>query len=200
MSDPSLAFIPLDRGRSFRIGDGMILVATAAICCAFGRMAWEFFAIRFDKRIQLTNELIQFGEPPGPDARYAGSLALHVILVLIVSSLIWMVAFLVLRLIRPRPPMRPIAQQPGSVAVAAMLAGSIVAIVPPWHLFTSKVVDTMTLRLGILAASVPLAWLALAIAGRWRPERSWIDRLGGAIGLCWSLLIAAYIAISRALL
>jgi hypothetical protein len=29
------------------------------------------------------------------------------------------------------------------------------------------------------------AWIALALAGRWRPERSWIDRLGRAIGVFW---------------
>jgi magnesium-transporting ATPase (P-type) len=29
------------------------------------------------------------------------------------------------------------------------------------------------------------AWLALAVMGRWRPERSWIDRFGRAIGIFW---------------
>jgi hypothetical protein len=29
------------------------------------------------------------------------------------------------------------------------------------------------------------AWLALALGGRWRPEPSWIDRLGRAVGWLW---------------
>jgi hypothetical protein len=33
------------------------------------------------------------------------------------------------------------------------------------------------------------AWLALMLAGAWRPERSWIDRLGRVIGVFW--IIAA---------
>jgi hypothetical protein len=33
------------------------------------------------------------------------------------------------------------------------------------------------------------AWTVLLLGGRWRTERSWIDRSGRALGLCW---IAAY--------
>jgi hypothetical protein len=29
------------------------------------------------------------------------------------------------------------------------------------------------------------SWIALFLAGRWRPERSWIDRLGRLIGWFW---------------
>jgi hypothetical protein len=29
------------------------------------------------------------------------------------------------------------------------------------------------------------AWLALIVTGRWRAERSGIDRLGRFIGVCW---------------
>ena len=30
---------------------------------------------------------------------------------------------------------------------------------------------------------------ALAVAGRWRAEPSWVDRLGRALGVFWVLLI-----------
>jgi hypothetical protein len=35
------------------------------------------------------------------------------------------------------------------------------------------------------AYGVAGAWLALALAGWWRPEPSWVDRLGRALGLGW---------------
>jgi hypothetical protein len=41
--------------------------------------------------------------------------------------------------------------------------------------------------------TVAVIWLLLALTGRWRPERSWIDRLGRLLGVVW---IACAIAIS----
>ncbi len=32
---------------------------------------------------------------------------------------------------------------------------------------------------------VAAVWLLLALSGRWRPERSWIDRLGRVVGATW---------------
>ncbi len=41
--------------------------------------------------------------------------------------------------------------------------------------------------------SVAAIWVLLALSGRWRPERSWIDRLGRLLGVAW---IACAIAVS----
>jgi hypothetical protein len=41
--------------------------------------------------------------------------------------------------------------------------------------------------------TVAAIWLLLALSGRWRPERSWIDRLGRLLGLVW---MACAIAVS----
>ena len=41
--------------------------------------------------------------------------------------------------------------------------------------------------------TVAAIWLVLVLSGRWRTERSWIDRLGRLLGVVW---IAAAIAIS----
>jgi hypothetical protein len=40
----------------------------------------------------------------------------------------------------------------------------------------------------LLSGAVAVAWLALAVTGRWHPERSWIDRLGRALGLGWLVI------------
>jgi hypothetical protein len=41
--------------------------------------------------------------------------------------------------------------------------------------------------------TVAAIWLLLVLSGRWRPERSWIDRLGRLLGLVW---MACAIAVS----
>jgi hypothetical protein len=35
--------------------------------------------------------------------------------------------------------------------------------------------------------AVAAGWAILALGRRWRPERSWIDRLGAALGAYWIL-------------
>ena len=36
--------------------------------------------------------------------------------------------------------------------------------------------------------AVGAVWLVLAVSGRWRPEKSWIDRLGRGLGVVWIAL------------
>ena len=36
--------------------------------------------------------------------------------------------------------------------------------------------------------AVAAVWFLLAISGRWRPERSWIDRFGRGLGLLWIVI------------
>ena len=38
-----------------------------------------------------------------------------------------------------------------------------------------------------LAASVAAAWSIMALDGRWRPEPTWLDRSGRAVGIYWIL-------------
>ena len=33
--------------------------------------------------------------------------------------------------------------------------------------------------------TVAAIWLLLGLSGRWRPEKSWIDRLGRLLGVVW---------------
>jgi hypothetical protein len=42
--------------------------------------------------------------------------------------------------------------------------------------------------------AVAAVWLVLALSGRWRPEKSWIDRLGRLLGAMW-IMISALAAI-----
>jgi hypothetical protein len=113
-----------------------------------------------------------------------------------------------LRLRHPRPALRRLACQPGFLAVCAaalviVLRGLILAAgarfdpatgPPPTDLYLHELLDSHEADLGY---GVAAAWLALALGRRWRPERSWIDRLGFAIGLFWigRILIVFLIAL-----
>lgn len=48
--------------------------------------------------------------------------------------------------------------------------------------YTSVVVASFGTPAGFAVAAT---WAVLAASGRWRPEKSWIDRLGRALGLTW---------------
>lgn len=102
---------------------------------------------------------------------------------LIVLNLVGSLAFVLIRIRKPRPPLGHVLLQPGMVAVGAMLAGLVIAF--------GLLVLGVAAVFGMLALSstVLVAWTALALTGRWRPEPGWIDRFGRALGVCWCLLI-----------
>jgi hypothetical protein len=84
---------------------------------------------------------------------------------------------LALRLVSPRPPAAELLRQPGLWASAGLVLG--VALMLTLRLFQPA----------IFPSSVALAWLGLALSGRWRAERSWIDRSGRIVGACWLALL-----------
>ena len=45
--------------------------------------------------------------------------------------------------------------------------------------------DEWLVNLGNPAAAVIGGWLGLRLAGRWRPDPGWIDRLGRILGWTW---------------
>lgn len=121
-----------------------------------------------------------------------------------------------LRWMRPRPSSARVLRQPGAVACLAIvgmiaanlsllaLSGAIVVAVQPsdappriysnWYYWEWCV---RRIPMGVIGA-----WTALALGGRWSPERSWIDRAGIALGLYWValyLLGVFWVAIDRLL-
>ncbi len=51
-----------------------------------------------------------------------------------------------------------------------------------------NMLDGMPRHAGLVVAG---SWLALILAGRWRPERNWLDRAGRTLGWFW-ILAAVY--------
>jgi hypothetical protein len=127
----------------------------------------------------------------------------------------WTLAILVLRFRRPLPRSARIVRQPGFVAaLVALLAlvwrsigfatlywrvgrdpglgawqprhfqglGCFVGGNPGWMLLD---MDHFLNTMAMIGAAVAASWLLLFVSGQWRPERSWIDRLGRVIGWYW---------------
>ena len=102
-------------------------------------------------------------------------------------------AYLILRLKRPRAPLRSLIRQPGLAACAALCAVLLVVLllrvlVPPRGL-TGEVFSVGSLALIVVAA--PLAWVGLMMTHQWHPEPHWIDRLGRVLGGLWTVAALA---------
>lgn len=112
-------------------------------------------------------------------------------------------AVLVARLRKPRPQLQRLTRQPGTVGCAAAVLAAVVHHLLKifdavlnwfggdfWHDF-----GTLAYSQGDAAypgLAIAAVWLLLAISGRWRRERDWIDRTGIALSLFW---LAAPIAV-----
>jgi hypothetical protein len=136
-------------------------------------------------------------------------------LAVIISGLVvWTPTLLFLRLRSPRPPLRRLARQPGfaaslagtSIIVLGALAVGLLALVRVSRRgavgiralldtdFPIPVTDalwwvTVVLHFGaVVGPAIIGAWLLLAISGRRRPARGWIDPLGRVLGILWIVL------------
>jgi hypothetical protein len=102
-----------------------------------------------------------------------------------------MLGLLVIRLRRPRPDLRRLSRQPGAVACAAAVTAMAAdgAVVLAWAIFRTVpipvAVDFWRMFAWRIGPAVVGAWTALALGGRWRAEKSWIDRAGRFLGAFW---------------
>jgi len=115
----------------------------------------------------------------------------------------WTLAYLFLRLRRPRPTVRLLTRQPGMVAcsTAAIILSlrlvnlAIIFIVyvvwvraePAlgWLSWWFQDAGELPLIPSEMGCGVAAAWIIQAVGGRWRPEPSWIDRMGRVLGMFW---------------
>ncbi len=107
----------------------------------------------------------------------------------------WTLAALALRLRSPRPSLRRLTRQPGFAANAAVILCLLTELVlvvvsmlahPAQRLpFVTTMARTLGVSSHMAASGVAGAWLVLALGGLWRPEPSWIDRLGRFLGGSW---------------
>lgn len=167
--------------RRFRIVDGMILVAASAASAAIARpymteFLWEWAMPSINRTLVTTDRPVMV----------AVSMA--------------MITLLVLRLSRPRPPIRELARQPGFASCAAATFGFATGLVRlgcnfafDWDSFENRSYQLVAMTITHPAlGTVPGAWLALLISGRWKAEASWADRMGRLLGAYWIALHVEY--------
>jgi hypothetical protein len=116
-------------------------------------------------------------------------------------SLTWAalaLALLVIRMVPPRPPLFKVARQPGfqvSLTVAMCIVDGFISRaalglrlkLSYGVTFSSSTEYLDSVSLFWLGPAVAVVWIVLAFCGRWRPERSWIDRFGRLLGFAWIL-------------
>ena len=100
-------------------------------------------------------------------------------------------ALLLVRLRKPRPTMRRLIRQPGFAAIVAVLTSSVfyhAAGLMEWSHSKSELYDILFIAPVAIEKSVPailITWSSLLITRRWRPEPSWIDRMGRLLAVLW---------------
>jgi hypothetical protein len=183
-------------GRRFTIADGAILVVATAAGFALIHVAVPEVTPRVI--LDACGQLLS-GAMPGTEV--AGSI-MEISAILVVPCLsAWTLAVAVLGLRRPRPRLRRLSRRPGVMAcLAAVPALGLAALTlgPSCSgLFGRQDRGTaleISAGLGtLLAGSAVLScWLTMALAGRWRPERSWIDRAGRLLGVVWVGMLSLF--------
>jgi hypothetical protein len=183
------------QSRSFGLRDMMLIVAAAAIGMVATRYEWEQISGRWWYKNVRPYEQCQ-----------------TILMFLSPYIALWTVSLLIMRLIPPRPTLKRIGRQPGTVAAVAACA--VLILIAGWLALTTYAGILMYSTMGYeypsgrgmgsgflvhgnrigsaivaygdrIAVAVAGAWIALAASGRWRPERSWIDQLGRAVGWVW---------------
>jgi F0F1-type ATP synthase membrane subunit a len=188
--------------RRFRLLDAMILVAATAVACVLmvgmerasdGAISWsavpELFTdyahqpeITIDNHIYWTDVCLGTG--------------VLLFLLTLPFFVVYTLVLIPVRLLSPRPRLRRLADQPGfRVAVAfglSILFLVIYAIIPVmfkgWGFWAEVAPDPSVCLIAIPAfpgLAISASWLSSLIGVRWRPERSWVDRLGRILGVYW---------------
>jgi uncharacterized membrane protein YfcA len=126
---------------------------------------------------------------------------------LLAMAVTWTYAIFVLSLTRYRTDLSRMACRPGFSAVVAVMTvwgmniiyESLIIIGPasPDHHTLASVAEWFWFLFNELfwfgpvtnspAGIVAAVWVVTAMAGCWRPEKSWIDRIGRALGVFWIL-------------
>jgi hypothetical protein len=162
----------MPRCRPFKLADILIIVAAAAVWMAMTRPAWnQFRSVWSETRKPVTWEA------------YLGMVQMSLGRFLFMLT----AAYLLMRLIPPRPPRSELIRQPGMLYLGLTFA--VTMILMPLSLVVPLVAWTnvpIALALGIL-------WFAACRRYRWCAEPGWIEAIGRTVAIGWIVVtLAAY--------
>ncbi len=188
MAEAAVTDIAPPEPRPFTLGDAMIFIIALALSLALARPG-----------IIVIADAIRT-VPQSHFRTLAGAVQLGRFLNIVVLNFLFflVLAFLIIRLKRPRPPLRTLIHQPGFAACAAPFAFYLAAL--PLALLVSYGPARQAIEIGgqvLLAAAAPLAWVYLIATRRWGPEPSWIDRLGRFLGVLWMVCLPVHLVLIR---
>jgi hypothetical protein len=172
--------------RQFRLSDAMILLAGLALAFAAGahllvllaQMLGRLCREAAEHRADLPGRWPVFWGATHDSLRNSVWYGYQVAETLLLGMT---PAFLVVRLRRPRPPLRSLLRQPGTLAGLAMVFGLFWGTGCLLWLFPDKL-DSMTAAPAAVGGSVAVGWCAMVVCRRWRSEPGWVDRLGRVLG------------------
>ncbi|HEV3162745.1 MAG TPA: hypothetical protein VGZ22_01795 [Isosphaeraceae bacterium] len=189
-SEPVLRTVPAaeaTRTRKFGLSDGMCMIIAIALAISGGSRLLEVLAGQCS---ELCQTIAARNSPPYVGRPqfwwyYVGIYwscmvwyAFRIVEVLILSLT---PAFLLIRLRRPRPSIRAMLRQPGTVAGLAVVFGYV--WVTGWlHLLFVGRIDFVTGPAIAVGGTVAVAWAFLALSRQWEAEPGWVDRMGRYIG------------------
>jgi hypothetical protein len=177
----------LKRKRDFAVSDAMALVAGAAVAIWGGSklvLSLVEQAMGLYRTIKRYNTAFYLRRPElwREEVAMAWSTVLwYAFQVLEVLVLSLTLTFLLIRLRPPRPPIRGMLRQPGTVAGLAVTFGYF--WVTGWlhRLFFARIIDQCAIAVAV-GGTVAVAWCFLAMSRQWAAEPSWVDRMGRVIG------------------
>jgi hypothetical protein len=175
--------------RRFTLLDSMILVAATA--AGYAVVQWSSPLFGVGAILDLLREMVSSGDIGATVA------LLSLIAMPVMAS--WSLALIPLRLIGPRPRWRRLARQPGLVAALAVATAlgfvamltAVIFLGRAWGSLSGFEDLALIFLPVVFGMAVLAAWVALVAGRRWRPEPSWVDRLGRALGLLWILIALA---------
>jgi hypothetical protein len=173
--------------RKFTLFDALSLVAAMAPALALTRQRWP---LSIEIQGSYNNMLCQVRDN---------------ILTISYAAAMWSLAGLVLRLRQPRPDLRFLTRQPGMVAFMTAAIVLAIRLINFGGVISVLAIDGTYFWLGMSAldwdpenwraipseigCAVAAAWIVQATGGRWRPQPSWIDRMGRLLGIYWIVTI-----------
>ena len=183
--------------RRFNLGDGLVLMVGVAIALAV-LMPTPWIS-RIGPRVRFAFEASRMlsGATPWPAPALTRADLIRMAAGGLISEFHQFLASLligatlvvpIVRLRRPRPAIPEVLHQPGFVICLAVILIVLLRTDISWAL-------SIPIPLFVTEASSLILIWPLAGLAPWRPEASWVDRLGRAVGWGWILSAACSMAI-----